>query len=592
MPEKLSAKFLDMKQYWNKPRPGEFLSNKQFFSYCMSGFFTELWERGPGLIGGFGLTWFCGQIMGIEMKDFVTVNLIGLIFGYLFFFLLPFGILIYENHGRLEPKQAKIMHIATISKILLGLSCYFLPSTFLQNIIRGFPYILGNMFFIGGILDYFNWFIRYRYSAKYGRVKPFIIISAIPSLIIGLIIPWINYPENYALRIAILHGVLWLATYFFGNLKNSGSMINFLTQNSQERQKLISYGPLIRGLGTSILGLVFSTIITATIFGITFQGYADINVYRYICPVFAILSFIGVLLLLPVKENLIEQKIDRPKVKFKKGALLVIKNKYFWISNLSTLAGSFQGILASLVTFWLIYNTRQLWMEGIVLNILYLGGTLGSMMAPSITKRFDKVRAYKILRIASYFMFFLQLMFFKIGLLWPYIIFCFITNPLNGISGSIGNGFNADILDYHQWKTGERADAMSGIFGWVFNPLISLVGYIGPYIYLRLGYTSDWNVFYDSVNFDRIFTYSFFLTIISAGLCIVPYLFYDLTTEKHKACIVKIRERERNFDIEKLEIRRNEGILTQEELVLLEKYLIERSESEIKKPTELLPEVQ
>ena len=565
----------DIKKYWHKPRPGEFVSNRQFMYLGLSGLFTDLWWAGPGILGGFGMSWFTGSMMGIAMKDFIAVDMIGMVLGYVFIFMNPVNMLIFENHGKIEKKERILMHSVTLAKMAAGIALYFFPSNFQESFLRGFPYILGNALFLGGVQDYIHWFVRWRFSEKYGRQKPFIILFAVPAVLIGSIMPWFNFASyDYAVKIALLHGSFQLMGFFSGGLMGNGGMVNYMTQNGQERQRLISYIPIFKGVLSSLLDIVRPILITqVTMFGHKLMGFEDIWVYRIMCPLFGVLVLIGALFILPVKENLVEQKINRPKVKFFRGAKEVLKNKYWWITNVSGFLADFNIIMGSFMSFWMVYQRRQTWMSGLVGGLMIFGGTIGSFFVPSVTKRFDKVKFFKFGKIYSIGITIIQMLLFKGDLFWPYVIFTFISGPIRGVCDGAGSGFGADILDYHQWKTGERADAMQGIFGLFFNPANTLRRYIGPYFYVLLGFTSDWAIFHDTAVFNKVFNYTYILAIMTAVLSALPYLlFYDLTTKKHSGYIEEIKERVRVKDVAEIMQHKEAGTLREIDPALLEKY--------------------
>ncbi|MEI6579576.1 MAG: MFS transporter [Eubacteriales bacterium] len=570
---KTSASFANTKKYWNIPHEGEFLSNKQFIFFCLGSMGIEVFGVGSGLVS-WGANWFAGNLMGIAVKDFVTIGIIGTVLGYVLIFMSPLGMLIYENHGKLNKKERTLMHSVTLAKIIIGFILYFVPSVPFESIIRGFPQLLGNMLFLGGLLDYVNWFIRYKFCARYGRIKPFIIVAAIPAVALLSIIPFLPLQGlDYSTKIVILHGAFTVSGWFAGSYNNTGSMVNFMTQNTQERQRLISFSPLLRGLLTSLIGIVLPILITKTsLVGHKFGGYEDIMVYKFFGPLFAVLSLVGVLFFLPVRENLIEQKIDRPEVHFFRGAKQVLQNKYLWIVNISNLLGGISGMTGSLVTWWMMYDQRQQWAMGLVMNFIYIGGTLGNIMTPSVTKRFDKRNIYVWGRVINASFVFVFFALFKLNMMWPYVAFMFLSSIFSNVVNGIGGGLTADSLDYYQWKNGERCDSISGVFGWFTSPVAMAIGYIAPFVYQRVGYTSDWGVLYDSVVFNRLFTYSFYITFVGTILSVIPYFFYDLTAAKHRKCVDDIRERTRRADISEIEKHRELGTISMISPQLLERY--------------------
>lgn len=547
----------DLKTYWNKPRDGEFLSNKEFLSFCIGGAGINVFAVITGIVT-FGAGYFCGSIMGIAVKDFVTINVISTVLGYVFLLMSPINMLIYENHGRLEKREKTIMHVVTLSKIIIGFMLYFIPLPMFNGIIMGFNGILANMLFLGGILDYCNWFVRYKFCSKYGRVKPFIVLYAIPAAVFYSIIPFIPYQGmSYVTKLVILHGLFTVAGNCNGNYSNFMAMIPFMSQNTQERQRIYSFGTIVLYSFYSVINIIFPILITKISWGgFKFNGYEDINVYKVFVPVFAVLSLLLSLFYLQVKEHLIEQKIDRPKVKFFSGARDVLRNKYLWISNLSNILGCVGNLLmGSVVSYYYIYEVRQTWVVGIITGIIGNGTVVANLITPLLTKKFEKRTIYVWGRFISVLFIGGFWFFYRERWMIAYIILSFIGSGMGAIVGGIGNGLGADIMDYHQWKYGSRADSVQGVFTWFTNPIIQLLGYVAPFLYRLCGFTSDWGVLYDSAVRDNLFTLSFIVGIITGVLSIIPYFFYDLTAEKHKHYVQEIKDRAKAAD-EKLLIEK------------------------------------
>ena len=103
---------------------------------------------------------------------------------------------------------------------------------------------------------------------------------------------------------------------------------------------------------------------------------------------------------------------------------------------------------------------------------------------------------------------------------------------------------SADVLDYHQWKTGERADNMQQIFQWFTTPIATALGLVSPWLLGKFGYTSDWDVLYDGTIFNNIMIVYIALNVVGLIMSTRPYLFYDLTRAKHDEYVAEIAERE------------------------------------------------
>ena len=177
-----------IKEHWNSPAQGEYLSLKEMAAYTASQGGTYIFITASNIVT-FSTAYFCGAIMEIPAMDFYMINLVSTIIGYILLFINPANMLIYENHGRLSPGMKKFAHASYMGQILVGLVCYFIPANTFEAIMMGLPQIVGNILFLGGVTNYITWFIRRVFCAKYGRLKPFVVGCALPSAILISIIP-------------------------------------------------------------------------------------------------------------------------------------------------------------------------------------------------------------------------------------------------------------------------------------------------------------------------------------------------------------------------------------------------------------------
>ena len=99
------------------------------------------------------------------------------------------------------------------------------------------------------------------------------------------------------------------------------------------------------------------------------------------------------------------------------------------------------------------------------------------------------------------------------------------------------------MRDYHQWKTGVRVDGLFGPLGLIGTVLGFATGLVLPAIYEHMGLKDDYNVLYNDEMRNNLFEVLIFASIIGAILNLIPYLFYDLTEQKHRGYVnvLKIR---------------------------------------------------
>ena len=58
------------------------------------------------------------------------------------------------------------------------------------------------------------------------------------------------------------------------------------------------------------------------------------------------------------------------------------------------------------------------------------------------------------------------------------------------------------------------------------------------------GFTSDWDVLFDTVVFGKAMHIYVYLGIVGLILSTLPFIFYDLTRATHDKCVQEIAERE------------------------------------------------
>lgn len=534
-----------VKRYWKTPNEGEYLSLSEMVAYTATQAGTYVCATFSAIMA-FSATYFTGSIMGISNLDFTIISIMGTVIGYLLIFFNPIGVLLYENHGRLTPKMKIFAHCAYSAEIIIGICCYFIPSEGFEFIIKGFPQLVGNNLLVAGVTNYLTWAIRRAFSAKYGRLKPFIVLCGFPTAIIMSIIPYLPLLDmSYTKRLIILNLAFSFMNFFYQQWMNVAGMVAFMTPNSQERQRLYSIVPIVTGFFPSVINMFLPMLISTT------GGYLNLKTYKVFVPIFAFAGAFMSLASIKCKERVIEKPIEeREKVTFFKGAKNVLKNKYFWIINISNVFGQYQWLIGNLLAWWFIYSLRMEWFSGVAANIVVLGMTLGNLLCPVLTRKFEKRNILLISRALIILMSLGIVFAVKLGNIYVFLIALSLRNAIMPVVDGVSSGFGADVQIYHQWKYGERADSMSGVFSWFLNPVTMAISYIVPYLLKLSGFTSDWDVLYDSAILTKVFSIYGWATIASLALATIPYFFYDLTKEKYEICVTELKARLENSEAE------------------------------------------
>lgn len=529
-----------VKAHWSQPLEGEYLSIKEFLSYCFGNMGVSAFTYLAGETVAFTAGYFCGSIMGISLMDFSIISIIALIVRYATIYMEPLTMTVFENLGKVDKKTAKKCIIAYSLTIILGIACYCIPPTTWEmdvKIIKGLPQIVGNILIISGAGNFVNWFVRSKLCRRFGRYKPFMLLYGIPITIITSLIPFVPTTLEYTTKLVLLHALFTLRSRFTALYSdNSLAIVAVISPNSVERQKLYSIGGIAIGLLRSIFRIIFPMMIVLT------GGYLDIRSYQIFIPILSAISCAVGFILIQVKERIAENYETKPKVKFGTAAKKLLKNKFFWLINICAIFEGWNGYADGVMNYFLIYNLRLEWISGIV-GIVGITSVIGNLATPTLIKRFEKRNVLLIVRVAWIAITACYLVAIKLDSVALLILFVFIRSALTACSNGISRSLNADILDYHQWKTGERADNMVTMFSWFTTPLTTIIGLIIPMLFERVGFTSDWDVMFDSGIFQDVTTIYVIVAVCALTGSTIPYLFYNLTRAQHAQCVKEIRER-------------------------------------------------
>ncbi len=537
---KLKQLWGKLQQNWKTPLPGEYTTLKEFFSYC----FGVMGICGFTFICGetvnFASGYFCGAIMQIKLMDFTIISIIGLIVKYATLYIESISMTIFENMGNLQKNKVKRAFLAYVLCAVIGAGFYFIPSKPFEAIIKGLPGIVGNTLVIMGVGGLVNWFLRKKLCPKYGKYKPFMVIYGVPITLLTVAMTFVPATMEYSWKIVLLHFLVTLRTRFTACYSDTPtSIVALITPNMVERQKYYSLGAIFLGLFRSVFRIIFPILIVFT------GGYFDIRSYRLFVPIFAIVSLLMGLLFVGVKERVTEEsKKDAPKVEFKKSAKELLKNKFFWLIEIGKPFETWMGLGDNIINLILIYQMRATWLTGVI-SLFGITSVLGNLITPVLVKRFEKrtcilfMRAAWLAITASYFV---ALKYQSIPI---FIILMVVRAALSAACGNITNNMSSDVLVYHQWKTGERADNMRNIFGWFTTPIGTALGLVSPWLLAKLGYTSDWDVLFDPNLFYPIMKVYIALSVISIAISTIPYFFYNMKKADHDRYVAEIAERAR-----------------------------------------------
>lgn len=534
-----------VKSRWNTPAPGEYTNLQEFLSYCFGTMgicgFTYLLNDVVSFASGY----FCGSIMEIRLIDFTVITIIAMVVKYATLYIESISMTVFESLGQLDKKKAKTARISYILCTVIGIGCYFIPSTPFQSIIKGLPQIVGNMLVVMGVGGLVNWFLRSKLCRKHGRYKPFMMIYGIPVAIFTTLMAFVPPTLDYTTKIVLLHLLVTIrARFSLLYCDKPTAIVALITPNMVERQKYYSIGGIFLGFLRSIFRIIFPIMIAAT------GGWLAIKSYRVFVPVLSVMGVVLGMAFFKVQERVAANPEENaPKIDFKKSAKSLLSNKYFWIINISNAFGLWNALSDGVINFICIYKMRIEWIIGI-LSFIGISSVVGNLLTPVLVKRFEKrtcilfFRSIWLVVTAGYL---LALKLESVPLL---LLFMFIRSAFSAAANGITGNMTADVLDYHQWKTGERADNMQDIFQWFMTPIATLLGLVSPFLLARYGYTSDWDVLFDNAIFGNIMNIYVILTMVGLVISTLPYVFYNYTRAQHDQYVAEIEEREKAAELE------------------------------------------
>lgn len=422
-------------------------------------------------------------------------------------------------------------YVAISANCLLIGSAYGIKPTHLAylNIIMGILNLIKTPF-ISMLIDNTN--------TKYGKFRPYLLYTGLPTAILLCGMAFIPNDINYWTKVSLI-GIVYAFLMIFQALYAQAftSLAQVLTPNGEERTTLLSVSMFIYSLGPSIINLVIPILAQLT------WGMTDFKTYRVFFPIF---SAIGVLLSLitfkGTKEKIVVPKDYVAKVKFSEGIKQVAKNKYFWLLNFYNVLSGLKFGIGSILAWYCVYQIQNEGMLGLMNTVLGTASVPLMLLAPVLAKKIGKrniLLVTNLLRAG-----FAAIMLFTMGNSVVFFVFLYLATLMLGGDGVVTTSMQAEIYDYQQWKTGTRLEGFITQFGGMITTVSGMfTSLILPYFYEHYGLVDDYTVLYEESVRTPIFNILIITTIISCVLSVIPIFFYNLKEKDHKKIIEGLKER-------------------------------------------------
>lgn len=526
----------DLKTYWNKPRPGEYVSNKEFLFFVLGSGGSNNAQYTGGNLAFSASCLFVGAIYGLRMMDFAMLGIVNMLLNYLF---QPIGMIITDNLGRPPKKTMRLIHLAELAFVVLGIACFFIPQEPFEGFMPALPQVLGTKFLTQVLATYYNILVYRRLSPKFGKYRCWIVAGILPYMAVLMLLVMFPYNQlSYNDKFWVMNLMFAIWGTFGSCFAQSGSVQNVITPNTNERTRIISIGSFISGLFPSIYNIIWPVAAAAV------GGLTSIRTYRIIVPVM-VLAMIPFTLFLAFgcKDRVIQEEDHKPEVNMRKGFKEVLRNKYLWITNISSWITTFSTGAINIINMLIIYSMRQDWFQGIMSSILGTAYTPGMLLSPWLIKKFGKKRLMLFCKYMNVICSLLSVAGVYMNSLVIIVISQYLATMLGSVMTIVSTSMTADIWDYQQYISGERLDGCMGIFGYLASPVTTLAAMVVPAVYGMFGFTSDWNILFDSTIRNEIFIVTIVLSGVTGVLSAIPYHFYDLTEKRHEEMMGELRER-------------------------------------------------
>ena len=382
-------------------------------------------------------------------------------------------------------------------------------------------------------------------NTKFGKLRPYIIFAGIPTIlgIIGLVfwVPINGSTVAKMISIGVFYNIFLIGQQML--LATYAGLSQVISPHSGERNKILTISEFIANLGPSLLQLLFPTL-AALFFA---NGQKDINAYRVLFPIFAVVSFaLGLLVLFFVKERAVIVKEEKKEqVKFTEGLKLIAKNFDFWAVSISRFFKGVKDWVVALVVWIFIYQFPKLEVyQGISTTIITFGATIGMFLSPFIMKKFGNGKsAFAVFLLSAIatgimaFVFQIHVILFLI----PMFVFYIAMGPQYILQTSI----TADALDEIQLQSGKRIEGFAQNFQAMFETLggVASMGISLP-MYAHYGLGDDYSVLEDAAIREPIIRWTIIFSTLAALLSAIPFLFCKMTNARHEEIIAELKARE------------------------------------------------
>ncbi|MBQ6874580.1 MAG: MFS transporter [Clostridia bacterium] len=496
MIDKAKAFLSDLRVYWNLPMPGRYMAFKEIAAYAGGG------------IGAYFLI-FMGKQLVVTTSNMIVGGAIGV-----------------------SPTHMYVLYIiATLAN---------LPLTAIR----------------ANMID--------NTRNKAGKYRPYLLSMGIPTALIALgyvyfpydsLYNWFpmqlfGYDGGYVVKCAVVLIFNLLLLFFYNFFHDAyNNLVYVLSPNTQERTDVLAVKSLVYSLAPSIANIILPLIAK----NVTNNNLYDLRVYRIGYPIFSIIGIgLTIIVLGYTKEKIVQPKSRVIQIGFVDSLKAVAKNKYFWIIALAGWLGFLESSYSNILSFTYSYGHACEGGTMSAINTIIGNASMwGMMLAPFCVRAFGKKKVLIGINLMNI------VCILAMGVNTTNIIWLAICVYLNQFFGSFQQitspAIEADIRDYHHYKTGERVDGMFATVTTIGNIVTLATSSVVPFVYESYGiyegngYASPYEILDVTTGqpglLEKVVGTLIIMAAVGATLNVIPYFFYDLKEVQQKSIvrILKIR---------------------------------------------------
>lgn len=426
--------------------------------------------------------------------------------------------------------------------LLVGYLALNAGNTLLGSTIGIRPIHLQYMMTIQTVLNLIFYFVRAKIvdntRTKWGRFRPYIAFMGIPLTVLSVIFVFLpfqtmSYRDKliwvflFAIAISMI-SPLFTDTY--------SELQTVISPNSEERAKVMSINSLIYSAAPTLTGLFVPILSNMT------GGYTNINTYRYVLAPVAVLGLgLNFFTAIGCRERVITSSTYVQKVGIIDGVRMIWQNKHWWLRTISGVVGFLESATTVLFSWIYIYSVQDMTMYGVLNTVMGTASGIAMFITPFLLKKLGNKKL--LLTHNTLNIIFLTILIGTYQVPAIMFILLYFNNLVNALSIVYNQVMHSEVKDYQQYICGYRMDFVFGLAGMITMPTTLAAGYVLPYVYEYFGLTTNYDVLYDPMVRNSLFTTLCVLSVIGAVLNLIPFCFYSLSKEKHQNIIRVLRYR-------------------------------------------------